>query len=640
MDRTRTLFFRLGQQWLWLLLVAALNLVAPAAQATHIVGGELDLQYRSGSTYALTLTLYFDAINGSPGALDQTMRAGIFERGSNLRMQNVMLPLTSNTFVNYSNPVCTSPVLSTRKLIYTTNITLPTATYASPGGYYVAVERCCRNQGVSNILNSLSAAQAFYLEFPAVVRDGQRFLDSTPRIFPALGDYVCRGELFTYDFGGQDPDGDSLAYDMVTPLNGHAGSGNSSNPLQAAPAPYAPVAWAPGLSAQNQIPGSPSLGIDARTGRLVVRPTQLGLFVFGVRCSEYRQGVKIGETRRDFQLYVLNCPRNTAPSLELRSSAGVPYRPGRDTLRLVVGADHCMQARFTDPDAGSRLTVELRPVNFTAPVPTFAAAASGVVRTPTDTLITRFCFSECLNSGGRVFLLDVIVADDGCSLPKRDTVRVAFTAVPPPDAPPVLTTTFPPVPAAPAAPPVTIRVPLGTTYTADLAGFDADTDPLALTATGQGFELAAVGMRFTAQNGRGQATGAFQWQAACTAQQFPDLVVTFRLQESAVCNNLAQVRTVRFELAPPIDTVAFRPPNIITPNHDGKNDVFTLPDLPPDLCDGRFAGIAIYSRWGAKVYHSDSRSFRWEGNGLAGTYYYLVTYTDGRRYKGWLQVTP
>ncbi|UOQ76588.1 hypothetical protein MUN84_18955 [Hymenobacter sp. 5516J-16] len=219
----------------WLAVAGLWLLVAPSARATHIVGGELDLQYRSGSSYALTLNLYFDAINGSPGALDNSMQASIFDKATNQRMQNVTLPLTSNTFVSYTNPACTSSSLSTRKLIYTVNITLPAATYTSPAGYYVAVERCCRNQGLSNIINSLGAAQAFYLEFPAVVRNGRPFVDSTPRIFPPLGDYACRGELFYYDFGGQDPDGDSLVYDMVTPLNGHASTGNSS-PNQAAPA--------------------------------------------------------------------------------------------------------------------------------------------------------------------------------------------------------------------------------------------------------------------------------------------------------------------------------------------------------------------------------------------------------------------
>ena len=54
-------------------------LAAPAAQATHIVGGEMDLQYLSGNTYQLTLNLYFDAVNGSPGALDTELTAGIFD---------------------------------------------------------------------------------------------------------------------------------------------------------------------------------------------------------------------------------------------------------------------------------------------------------------------------------------------------------------------------------------------------------------------------------------------------------------------------------------------------------------------------------------------------------------------------------
>ena len=118
--------------------------------------------------------------------------------------------------------------LSTRKLVYTNEITLSPATYSNPAGYYVAVERCCRNCTISNIVSPGGAAQTFYLEFPAVVRNGAAFIDSTPRIFPPLGDYACRDELFYYDFGGQDADGDSLAYDMVTPLNGHATSATSN----------------------------------------------------------------------------------------------------------------------------------------------------------------------------------------------------------------------------------------------------------------------------------------------------------------------------------------------------------------------------------------------------------------------------
>ena len=243
------------QPWALLGILLVLLLAATPARATHIVGGELDLQHQTGSTYTLTLTLYFDAINGNPAALDQALTAGIFDKATNRQLASVVLPLTSNTFVSYTNPACAVGSLSTRKLLYAKDITLDAATYASAQGYYVAVERCCRNLAISNIVNPGGAGQTFYLEFPAVVRNGAAFIDSTPRIFPALGDYACAGTLFYYDFGGQDADGDSLVYDMVTPLNGHSTALNNT-PAPAA-APYAPVTWTTGLSTTNQIPGTP-----------------------------------------------------------------------------------------------------------------------------------------------------------------------------------------------------------------------------------------------------------------------------------------------------------------------------------------------------------------------------------------------
>lgn len=186
-----------------------------------------------------------------------------------------------------------------------------------------------------------------------------------------------------------------------------------------------------------------------------------------------------------------------------------------------------------------------------------------------------------------------------------------------------------------------VRVPVGTTYTATLTGTDAEGHALTLTAQGQDFDLTSVGMRFAAQNGPGQAAGQFQWQATCEATLSPQpLTVAFALQESGPCNPQRQARTVQFLVVPAADTLAFLPPNIITPNGDGKNDFFELPQLPPDLCEGHFAGVRIYSRWGREVYHSPARTLRWAGPGMAGTYYYLLTYTDGRRYKGWLEVVP
>jgi hypothetical protein len=746
-----------------LLVLLLLLLSASAARATHIVGGEMDLQYLRGNTYQLTLNLYFDAVKGSPGALDNELTASIFDKATNRRMANLVLPLISTTFVSYTNPVCTVGSLSTKALVYRSIIELPPGTYNGAQGYYAAVERCCRNISISNIVAPADAAQTFYLEFPAVVRNGQPFRDSTPRVFPPLADYACLGELFTYDFAGQDPDGDSLVYDMVTPLNGHS-SPIEPKPMAAVSAPYTEISWGVGRSRASQIPGTPGLSIGARTGRLMVRPAATGLFVFGVRCQEFRKGVKIGETRRDFQLQVLTCPKNAAPSLLLLpgTTGSTRYVPGRDTLRITPSGPRCVRLRFTDPDANAQLSLSLRPVNYSGPLPTFTTAISGTVHTPgqPDTLVASLCFSECTNTQGKVAYIDVLVADNGCSLPKRDTVHVAFIASLPPNAvptltstagptlplhvrpgqalafdltavdadgdpilftlagspgfaptalgaslvpqaqsgqtrrarftwpvdcqaltdplgqtrqllftasstsacgerqtsatlsvpvivdydntPPVLTTTLPPATVPPADPPL-IRLPLGKLYTANLAGFDADTDVLTLSATGQGFDLASVGMRFTpaASPARGVAA-TFSWLPGCDALSVVNgkpqvLTVTFQLQE-ATCRPVPQTRTVRFQVTDP-DTADFTPPNIILPTGANQaNRVFTMSNLPPDFCDARFAGIKIFSRWGRLVYESGDRNFHWAGENTAGLYYYLFTYTTGRRFKGWVEV--
>ncbi len=736
----------------FLLLLGALLALGQPARATHIVGGEMELVHLLGQSYQLQLNLYFDAVHGSSGAPDAELTATIFEKGTNRAMSNVVLPLTSNTFVSYTNPVCADPTLSTRKLIYSRLIALPPGVYNNSQGYYVAVERCCRNNSISNIVAPGTAAQTFYLEFPAVTRNGVAFIDSTPRIFPPLADYACLNELFYYDFSGQDADGDSLAYDLVTPLNGHS-SAASPKPAAALPAPYVPINWLPGLSAQNQVPGAPTLRINGLTGRLTVRPTDTGLFVFGVRCAEYRRGEKIGETRRDFQLMVLACPANTKPSMVLLPAATgrVSYVPGRDTLRFLPNGNRCVRLRFTDSDPNSRLTLSLSPVNFSGLLPGFTTVASGAVRTPgaPDTLTATLCFPLCLDTRGRVFLLDVVVADDGCSLPRRDTVRVAFTALPPPNSPPTLSTTAGPalplrvrvgdlitfdltgldpdndpvqlemaglgfapaglgatltqstvgrqrqgrfswrvdcravsadsvrifeftaatspcgvrevatvrvpvviryaniapvltatpafpVPTGPGLPPV-VRLGLGESYTVALRGTDANGDPLTLTASSENFALADAGMRFEAQNGAGTATGTFRWDVGCAAVNLHRVLeVDFQLVD-ATCRPVGQSQLVRFEVIRP-ESPELKLYNIITPNGDGQNDQFRLPELPLNFCDEQFAHLRIFSRWGQQVFQSTDRGFAWPGQSISGLYYYYVTYTDGRTYKGWLEV--
>jgi gliding motility-associated-like protein len=488
------------------------------ARATHIVGGELLLKHITGSTYQVTLNMYFDNINGNRAAVDPAITVSIFEKGTNTRMANLVVANMQVTRVPYTAVACTNAFLSTDKIVYSQNVTLAPQIYSSPNGYYMVWERCCRNGVISNIINPGGTGQTFYLEFPAVVKNGTAFRNSSPTLFPPVSDYACLNELFYYDFGGQDPDGDSLVYEMATPLNGNS-SITVPAPLSVA-GPYPLVQWTAGLNTANQIPGTPNLTVDGGSGRLMVRPTRLGLFVFGVRCSEYRNQVKIGEVRRDFQVLVLTCSRNAQPHIQVQAAGRKAFYREGDTLRIGPADNRCLELLLTDQDNDEALTVEAKPVNFALDKP-FLTVTSGIVnrRGIRDTLRTSACFQPCFDTRGKVYAIDFIVSDDGCSLPKKDTIRVSFRIEPQPDHRPLITT---------KAPGQVLKTRIGDVIAFDVTGTDADQEVVSLSLTGQNFNVATQSMRFPAVSGTGTATSRFTWTIDCAASQQPSYQLKFK----------------------------------------------------------------------------------------------------------------
>ena len=85
-------------------------------------------------------------------------------------------------------------------------------------------------------------------------------------------------------------------------------------------------------------------------------------------------------------------------------------------------------------------------------------------------------------------------------------------------------------------------------------------------------------------------------------------------------------------LAPSVEAFERRVPNVITPNGDGLNETFRLgPDCSPHL--------QIFSRWGQRVYEAATYHDEWDAAGRPdGLYYYLLSYPDGHRVKGWVEV--
>lgn len=171
-----------------------------------------------------------------------------------------------------------------------------------------------------------------------------------------------------------------------------------------------------------------------------MNPAYVGLFVFGVRCQEFRNGVKIGEVRRDFQLLVKDCPRNESPAVFAQSIGTTNYYKEGQPIRIGPTDSRCLKIYFTDGDDDEPLSLKASPVNFDGKGFTFTGLTSGIANAGgvKDMLQTSVCFDPCLNSEGKVYLLDFIVSDDGdegCSLPRQDTLRLSFIIAPAPDRP-------------------------------------------------------------------------------------------------------------------------------------------------------------------------------------------------------------
>jgi gliding motility-associated-like protein len=306
-------------RWLWVTVCSFfLGFVAiPDSFGKHIYGGDMSLRATNRPNYStLTLTLFFDQTTSNAATYEREIQLYVFRKNDNGRVAALTVTQTSSQKVRYDNQACADlRNLNVLAMNYSTEIYLNPATYNDPGGYYVIWDRCCRSADISNIQNPGGEGMLFYMEFPPVVRNGAAFTDSSPEFSFPNGEYICIGKPFKLNFGATDTDGDELRYSLVTPLAGFTDNtpqNTSGDGLSHAK--YPEVVWLPGYSAANSIPGNPPLKIDPKTGQLSITAKQTGLFIFAVLCEEYRNGVRIGATRREFQMPVVDCGNNTPPA--------------------------------------------------------------------------------------------------------------------------------------------------------------------------------------------------------------------------------------------------------------------------------------------------------------------------------------
>ncbi len=140
-------------------------------------------------------------------------------------------------------------------------------------------------------------------------------------------DIACLGQRYIHNPNAYDPDGDSLAYSLIVPLQDNGSE-------------------VPNYRFPDEIASGPenTLWLDPLTGDLIWDAPQMpGDYNLAILIREYRQGVLINTIIRDMQVEVRSCD-NRPPTLEVASE-----------LCVVAGELIQLPVIATDPDAPDQL---------------------------------------------------------------------------------------------------------------------------------------------------------------------------------------------------------------------------------------------------------------------------------------------
>ncbi len=279
----------------------------------------------------------------------------------------------------------------------------------------VTLQSCCRNYSIQ----SGAAGQGIYNSTHIDLTLSA--CNSSPRIIQNPVSYLCSGQSSIIKGEAFDPDGDSLVYSLGACM---ADSVNS-------------VTYNPGFSPTNPLGPNWSVSINSQTGDLSFTPSPTGSITSAVLCeliTEFRNGIQIGQTRRDIMVYVINCNgilslNNNLPTDTLTAVSGGIVEDYQ-TISVYAGQALSFDIIAEDIDLGQTLSYRQSPLfpaasiiptttgnqltlhfNWTPPLTSVGA----------NYLWTDFFDDDCLINGHTTRLVNIIVKELGLSATVTNT---------------------------------------------------------------------------------------------------------------------------------------------------------------------------------------------------------------------------
>jgi hypothetical protein len=305
-----------------LLAIAALFMITgPALYASHGQGADISYVFvrydalTGRSTYFVTFTFYRDC-SGTPAPTFQALDVNNYSGGGAwdttvVLPLNVYLPCPFRNGVSDSSgadvsELCTAAMLQgvcsaagglypgVQKYVYGDSVTLPG--FGTPGydcsnwtlGATVSHRNASTNINTNGntpmyleatINNSLDPATGM----PYQINSPVFSVDPVP--------FECIQAPVMYNGSGISPDGDSLVYQLINPLQAHD----------------IPISFVQGYDAEHPVLTDNQFSFDTKTSQMNYTPLQTEIDVLAIRISAYRHGVQVGSIIRDVQVKIINC---------------------------------------------------------------------------------------------------------------------------------------------------------------------------------------------------------------------------------------------------------------------------------------------------------------------------------------------
>lgn len=219
---------------------------------------------------------------------------------------------------------------------------------------------CCRS---NSITTGLSGDQYYAESWFNRCKAPQ---NSSPDFSQTPTDILCKGRKQVYTQGAVDTDTDStgklldsLSYSFASPLGGPSNPLNYNNPYSK----DIPLDYKGTKPSLPFVPRGYGFHLDNKTGDLRFTPTKVQTSVMSIKVTEWREingnMVKIGETRRDVQFFVKNCPQNASPTI-----TGMDC-PQNNSIKTVCEGDLVKTSFCTsDPDQKDSVDITFSPGNL------------------------------------------------------------------------------------------------------------------------------------------------------------------------------------------------------------------------------------------------------------------------------------